>query len=86
MKKAKNEDYKLTRHRKKIKINESSSHELNAKEPFKINTFYVIIDQLYSALEHRIIAYTCVRNNFKLLSKISMDNLLIRYPKDFPDD
>lgn len=31
MKRTKNEDYKLTRHRKKIKINESSSHELSAK-------------------------------------------------------
>ncbi|KAL4153132.1 hypothetical protein QTP88_000965 [Uroleucon formosanum] len=97
MKRAKNEDYKLTRHRKKFKRNESGFNELNAKESFKINTFYVIIDQLYSALVHRINAYTTVRDNFKLLSDISMDmqiedieggmkKLLERYPKDFPDD
>lgn len=73
MTRAKNENYKLTRHRKQIKINESSSHELSTKESFKINTFHVIIDQLYSALEHRINAYTYVRNNFKLLYKISID-------------
>ncbi|KAL4090089.1 hypothetical protein QTP88_024990 [Uroleucon formosanum] len=97
MKRAKNEHYKLTRHRKKFKRNESGFNELNAKESFKINTFYVIIDQLYSALVHRINAYTTVRDNFKLLSDISMDmqiedieggmkKLLERYPKDFPDD
>ncbi|XP_015363711.1 PREDICTED: zinc finger MYM-type protein 1-like [Diuraphis noxia] len=97
MKRAKNEDYKLTRHRKKFKRNESSFNELNAKESFKINTSYVIIDQLYSVLVHRINAYTTVRDNFKLLSDISMNmqiedieggmkKLLERYPKDFPDD
>jgi len=94
---AKNEDHKLTTHRKKFKGNESSFNELNAKESFKINTFYLIIDQFYSALVHRINAYTNIRDNFKLLSDISMDmkiedieegmeKLLKRYPKDFPHD
>ncbi|KAL5237620.1 hypothetical protein ACI65C_005030 [Semiaphis heraclei] len=55
------------------------------------------LKKLYSALVHRINAYTTVRDNFKLLSDISMDmqiedieggmkKLLERYPKDFPDD
>jgi len=97
MKRAKNEDYKLTTHRKKFKRNESSFNKLNATESFKINTFYLTIDQLYSALVHRINAYINVRGNFKLLSDIPMDmkiedieegmeKLLKRYPKDFPRD
>jgi len=97
MKRAKNKDYKLTRHRKKFKRNESRFNDIIKIESFKINTFYLIVGQLYSALVHRINAYTNVRDNFKLLSDFSMDmkiediegemkKLLKRYPKDFPDD
>lgn len=70
MERAKNKDFKLTRHRKKFKRNEICCNELNAKESFKINSFYLIIDQLYSALAYRKNAYITVRDNFKLLSDV----------------
>jgi hypothetical protein len=42
------------------------------KELFKVQTFYVIIDKLNSALQYRIDANKEVENNFRLLSNFSI--------------
>ena len=42
---------------------------MSGQQKFKVNTFYVIIDQLKSALQKRIEAYSMVQQRFGVLTE-----------------
>jgi len=91
-----NKPYKSSENRKRKKrCDNETAYMFTDKELFKVQTFYVIIDKLNSALQYRIDAYKEVENNFRLLSNFSiemkseqieegMKNLCKKYPIDFP--
>ncbi|CAM2106318.1 unnamed protein product [Caretta caretta] len=91
---ARTDNYKSAKHHKRQNTcDDATAHSFGDKEPFKANTFIIIINKLKSSLAHRIEAYENMDKTFSRqkncqynISSSEVSEGIKRLCQKYPDD